>query len=413
MTEKEHHLYGGSSADIWVNCHGWASLVKDLPPEPPTVHSLRGTALHTGVLERKIKAEIEHRISGAELKFDYSDIEHWPEEGPEYADEHWELFWKETLEQFVTGKKIYIEKKVMLFPELDAGGTADIIVLYYNDKGKLVLVVEDDKFGKVRISPDKEQLKFYLTAVNKLVREQGKKVDEFIAKVYQPSHSERYTSHKFTKSEIEKAELKYEKAIIESKKDNPKFKVGDWCTYCKAQGRCLTYKKHLDAKMELMVVRNRDTVSLTPIDQLPVETRVKIAFLGEKLSKYIKEVQKSILLDFMHKTPEELVELRKYVKVVEGQSKRQFKDTELLAKDMQELGVNPFKEPKIELKGLGAMETALVQIGYPKKEAAKIVDSYTEKPKGKPKITTADDSKPDYQFDNAASLLDDYDDSEY
>jgi len=203
--EKEHHLYGGSNCDIWSNCFGATSLMVGLPEEPPTTHSLRGTALHTGVLEVKTKKEIDHRISGGELAFDYSKIEHWPEEGPDLAEEFWQLIWKNVLEQFVTGKTIFIEKKLMLFPELDAGGTADSVVLYYNDKGKLVAVVGDCKFGRVRVEPDKEQLKFYLTALNKLVKAKGKQIEEFRSFVYQPMHTEVYTEHKFTKSEIEKA----------------------------------------------------------------------------------------------------------------------------------------------------------------------------------------------------------------
>lgn len=405
-SEKDHNLYGGSSADIWPNCYGWASLVKDLPPDPPTEHTLRGTALHTGVLEIKTKTEIDYRLTGIELKFDYSGIENWPAEGPELADEYWNYIWTEVLEQFVTGKTIYIEKKLMLFPELDSGGTGDFIVLYYSDKGKLIAHVNDCKFGKVRVTPDKEQLKFYLVALNKLIREKGKQIDEFHSSVYQPNHTEqKFTTHKFTKNEIERAEAKYEKAIIESKKDNPKFKVGEWCTYCKAQGRCTTYKKHLDKEMELMVIRNREEVSLTPIETLSDESLMKIALFGEKVTKYIKNVKKEVMMRFLNGKPVA------GLKIIEGRSNRIFKDEAHVIAEMQKLGVNPFKEP--EIKGLGAMEKELISIGNKKADAAKIVDSFTEKPQGKPKITTIDDPKPDYLFTTAVSLLEDYDDSEY
>jgi len=404
-TEKAHHLYGGSSADIWVNCPGWASLVKDLPPEAAGVHAERGTALHKGVLEVKTHTEIQHRIKGTPLEFDYSSIPNWPEEGPDLADEFWSLIWERVLEQFITGKTIFIEKKLMLFPELDCGGTADFIALFYNDKGKFVAVLGDCKFGKVRVSPDKEQLKFYLTALNRAVKAKGRSIDEFRSFVYQPSHSEVFTEHKFTKSEIEKAEVKYEKAIIESKKENPKFKVGSHCEYCKAQGKCITYNKHLDTQMEIMVLRNKTEVSLAPAETLSDESLAKIALFGEKITKYIKNVKGEVMQRFLNGKPVA------GLKIVESRSNRIFRNEAQVIDEMQKLGINPFKDP--EIKGLGAMENSLVQIGYKKADAKKVIDSFTDKPYGKPKITTADDPKPDYIFKDASSLLDSFDDSEY
>ena len=409
--DKEHHLYGGSSADQWTNCYGWASLIKNMPYEPAGKAADRGTALHKGVLEVKAAGEIKHLLDGSERSFDYSNIPDWPEEGPELAEDFWEKVWERVLEQFITGKTIYIEKKLMLFSELDCGGTGDFIVLYYNDKGKLVAVLGDCKFGKVRVEPDKEQLKFYLVALNKLVREKGKQIDEFKSFVYQPTHVEPFTEHTFTRSEIERAEAKYEKAIIESKKDKPKFKVGSWCEWCKVQGRCETYNKHLDKEMELMLIRNREEVSLIPAEALSDEMVSKIVLFGDKLTKYIANVKKEAFLRFMHRSPEENAELRKHVKIVEGRSNRVIKDESHVISEFTKIGANAFKEP--ELKGLGALESELISIGYKKAEAKKYVDSFTEKPPGKPKITTVDDPKPDYQFTTAVSMLEEYDDSDY
>lgn len=404
MTEKEHHLYGGSSAYSWVNCHGWASLITQMPPDSPSKDAARGTALHTGTLDIKSRAEIDYLTSGKERVLDYTAIPNFPEEGPRLAEEFWDIVWKEVLEQFITGKTIYIEKKLMLFPDLDSGGTADFIVLYYNDKGKLVAFLGDCKFGKVRVEPDEEQLKFYLTALNRIVREKGKQIDEFRSFVYQPMHSEPFTQHKFTKSEIERAEAKYEKAIIESKKDKPKFKVGDWCTYCKAQGRCTAYNEHLNKEMDLMVIRNRDSVSFAPVETLSDETKAKIVLFSDKITKYMKAVKKDVLLSFMNGKPVA------GLKVVEGRSNRVYKDELHIAEEMSKLGINPYNAPTV--KGLGAMEEELVSIGHKRVDAKKIVSSFCIKPEGKPKITTIDDPKPDFKFQGIESLFEEYDDSE-
>ncbi len=139
MTTKEHEIFGGSSVKYWLNCFGWASRIQNLPEDLPGEAALRGTALHTGVLELKLRQELDNKLYGTVVNPDYSTIPNWPEEGEELAEEFWKYFWTEILEEFVTGKTIYIEKKLMLFSDLGSGGTADVIVIWYNDKGKLVL----------------------------------------------------------------------------------------------------------------------------------------------------------------------------------------------------------------------------------------------------------------------------------
>ncbi len=119
--EKAHHTCGGSNAKQWGNCHGYLSLASTMPDEPSGPAAIRGTALHTGVLEVKTYEEIECLREGHAPTLDYSLISDWPEEGPQLAEEFWQHVWKEVLEEFITGKTIYIEKKLMLFPDLDFG----------------------------------------------------------------------------------------------------------------------------------------------------------------------------------------------------------------------------------------------------------------------------------------------------
>lgn len=413
MTEKAHHVYGGSTAKQWANCYGWASLVKELPPEEPGEKAKRGTALHTGVLERKVLSEINHRLHGTDVipnvPASYKDIPDWPEEGIVYAHEFWTWVWSNILEEFITGKKIYIEKKLMLFPDLDAGGTADFITMYYNDKGKFVAVLGDCKFGRIPVAASDEQLKFYLTALNKAAKEKGRQIDEFKAFIYQPDVEDGespFKEHTFTKSEIERAETKYLKAITESKKEKPKFKVGDWCTWCKAKAKCAAYTKHYDEQMELTVIRNRDLNTVNFIDVAVTEDDVleKIHLFKDKVLDLFKKVDKEIIHRIMNKT------YTGKLKCVDGTTKSKFTDPNKVIEVMTAHGVDPYNDPK--LLGIGDMTKRLqAATNKTKKEADAIIKPLTSKPPAPPKLTSIDDPRPDYQF-TAGTVIDIDSDSE-
>lgn len=396
---KDHHLYGGSSVKFWSNCHGWASLMSTHPEELPGPAARRGTALHTGVLEVKTAAEIEHRLTGKDVVLNYDNIEDWPPEGPELAEEFWELLWTNILEEFITGKTIHIEKKLMLFTELDAGGTADVAVLWYNDKGKLVAAVGDCKFGRVKIHASDEQLKFYLAALNKIVREKGKEIDEFISFVYQPESSEKFSTHSFTKSQIVRAEIKYEKAILESKKDKPSFKAGDWCEYCKVKGKCKAYTKYIDKQMELMVIKTENKIEFTPPDLLSDEIIAKVVLFGSKIEKQIESIRSEAFRRLVtgHKI--------EGLKLVQSGGRRSIKDTPDAIKTLIEAGVEPYKPVLINIKEATTLLKGTGEHKRKKKEIDAIMDKVCVKSEGKIRVTTADDPSPEVIITNPEDLL--------
>jgi len=403
--EKEHHLYGGSTAKYWSNCAGWASQTAGLPHEEAGKAAARGTALHKGILEVRVQAELNKLMHGTPVSVDYSRIKDWPEEGPMLADEFWSLFFEKTLEGFITGKQIYIEKKLMYSAELDCGGTADVVVLHINDKGKLVGTVGDCKFGRIEVLPDEEQLLFYLVVLNMLAKEKGKQIEVFNSFIYQPECAPNWKEHTFTKSEVERAELRYAKAIAESKKENPKFKVGDHCEWCKLRGRCNAYVKHLDKEMELTVLRNKDlgTVQFIDVATTPSDTLAKIHLFKDKIKAIFSAVDKELLIRMAYgEKIEGLI-------IVEGVTKRKFRDDPEVSTTLLSHGINPYKEAP--LMGIGDMTKALQAAkSITKKEADVIINPLTVKPEGQPKITTSDNPAPEFVFTDASKLLEGLDD---
>lgn len=394
IEEKAHHKFGGSTAKYWANCYGWVKLMETIPYEPAGAAADKGTALHTGILERKTHSEINYIRTGNRLPIVYDDIPNWPIDGAEIAEAFWKSVWVEVLEEFLTGKVTYIEKKLMYSVEEDSGGTADFIVMYHNDKAQLVGCVGDLKSGFVRVEPSEEQLLFYLTCLYLRAKEKGKEIEVFKSFVYQPSHVKPYTEHYFKKSQILKAVDKYQKAINESKKENPKFKVGDYCRWCKVQSKCKAYNKHLGKQMDLAVTDNK----ITEVEVLPDETLRNIFVYADRIEGYLSAVRKEIISRFAQGKPIE------GLKIVAGVSKRKWKAEEFVEETLAAHKINPIVTQK-KLLGIGAVEGMLKKAGKSKEDIQAIMYTVTEKPPAPPKITTVDDEREAITLDNGVGLL--------
>lgn len=401
MEEKVHHTYGSSSAKYWSKCPAWASRMSVIPHEPAGKAADKGTALHYGVLEVKTKAEIEYRRTGKQVSIDYSSIPNWPAEGAEIADEFWHTLWTEVLEEIITGKVVWIEKKVMLFPDLDCGGTADVLVMYKDDKNKTVLVAGDLKTGRIQIDPSDEQLLFFCVGAYLNAMEKGVEIDEFRTFVFQPTapEGERYKPHKFTKNQVIRTVEKYKKAILASKKDKPKPKAGDWCMYCKVQAGCPAYNKHLSAEMDLETIRTKD---FPAVEDLSDETIRKFWMYSDKLKEYISQVNKYIIRRAIQGKPVE------GLKIVAGVAKRRFKDQVKAEETLREYGINPMKE---SLMGITAVTAMLKNKGLKKEEIDAIMYEIAPRPPAPPKITIASDPKPELDI-SRPDLLGGYEEPE-
>lgn len=390
--EKAHHLYGGSTAKYWSNCHGWASLQSTLPKEEEAGEAaIKGTALHTGILERKFFSEIQHRLHGTPVNVTYDDIPFWPEDGEELAENFWQDVWVHALEEIVTGKQIYIERKLMLFPELDAGGTADVVILYTNDKSQVVCVVGDLKTGYHEVLPSDVQLLFYICAAQKIAKEKGLRIDVFKSFVWQPTKHPAYSEHVFSASKVESTIRKFERAIALSK-EKPKFKVGDYCKFCKAQSLCPAYHKHLNGHMDIEIRQELPAVATLSDDIL-----VRLFKASDKIETYISNLRKHIINRFVTGTPVE------GLKVVAGVSKRRWKNEQIAQDLLFNTGIDA-TQPKII--GIGEAEKRLKNSGKTKEEISSIIYTLTEKGPAPPKLTTTDDPRPAVDVSGCQLLTD-------
>lgn len=406
--EKLHHLFGSSTAKIWSNCYGWAALTEQanqqridagLPPEAPGEAADIGTASHIAILERRFVSEIDHLRNGTPINTKYDDIPNIPEDVSEEAEEFTSTIMEELLEGIVTGKQIYIEKKLMYDESQDAGGTADLVAIYLNDKAEVVLAVADLKTGRVQVEADSEQNLFLLAAAFKKLENTKFKPSHFVSAIYQTTSTPKFKKHVFTKSDVAKAIKRYDKALVEAKKEKPKFKVGSWCEYCKVKARCKEFAKHVDETMEMKVAL---AGKLPQVEELDDEQLRKIFLFGDVVEDYLKAVRVHAMKRFTIGRP------IPGLKVVEGRSNRAWVNPEQAITVLEAHGLEASVK---KIKGLGEIEKLLKASGKSKLEIAEIMASLTAKPPAKHKVTSVDDPRPEVIV-NSAQLLDELDKAE-
>ena len=399
ISEKLHHTFGSSTAKHWVNCYGWASITSMLPQQEAGEAADTGTALHAGTLERYVKAKLHELETGEVLEVKYYDIPNWPKDGHLFAEHFWMTIWTRVLEQLLTGKRICIESKLMLFPDQDSGGTGDIVVYYHNDKAQVVCVVGDIKSGRVRVEPSGEQNKFLLAGAYLRAKEKGIEIDVFKSFIYQPSHSEVYTEHTFTKNQILTAIKKYQKAITESRKDNPKFKVGDHCEWCKAQGVCKAYHTHM--KKDAAVVLSGSGFPI--VETLAEEELVKINALSEDVTSYFKKVKEAIVSKFMHGTAGDY--LKQNLKLVQGLGHRAWIDESKAIDTLETFGIRATETQIIGVPEAESRLKASSEVGMKPKDIYNVISSLTLRPKAAIRLVDINHKEPAMAIQPAGSLL--------
>jgi predicted enzyme related to lactoylglutathione lyase len=373
MSEKEekHEIYGGSNAVNWVNCYGYISLEQQLGDEckqEPGPAAIEGSRLHK-ICEKFVKTKINHLLEGTS---DVNESEYTAED-LEFAKAYYQAVFDGALEGIVTGKKILVERKVYLSKELSAGGIGDILTVYYNDKAELVLDIVDLKTGRIVVEPDHEQFLYYLVcAMTELEDIHNVIIDKGIAHVYQPSDTdEPFKTHIYKKAQLVRAKNKYLKAIAESRKENPKFKPGKWCEWCKLKLKCVEHNKYLSKNLDLDIAKLDTAPSIPDVETLPDDYIRRLIVHGPDFVELVKAAQKHGLKRFMSNNPIE------GVKVIAGRSRRGWADPEdsITADSLKSLNVKPWKKVLI---GIGDAEK---QLGKDKKKLNSLVITKQTAPK--------------------------------
>lgn len=345
---RAHARFNFSGAHRWLNCEGSIALSEKAPEQAPSPYAKKGTLQHEAN-EKALIQFLQYKQTGTgdypqwSIESDES-CEFDAEQAVEISKLYVKLVWEKALEQALTGKAYALEDKLILNKDLDLWGTADFWAVYINDKAKRTAIFIDYKNGHYPVEVRKNpQIMAYACALRAELRRHGKDLDTVRTAIIQPNaNCEPYRECSYTAKQLDVFEKKlYKKvnAILSAKK--PKYKVGDWCTFCPAMALCGAYKKSLEEKQMLPSLKDN---ALPDVEKLSDGELSQIALHADRLEEFLKAVKTYIINRHIKGAPVA------GCKVVEKNGKRGWiKDEEKIAKTLKDKGLEPYREKLITI----------------------------------------------------------------
>lgn len=234
---SKHVLYGGSSAEIWRHCPGWAKLIQQVPKRPagPAAHA--GTAQHH-VMERLLKDPDLEPKQFAEAKIPTEGGDITLHDGYiasiEIALDEWEKIIGEYEDQENAEGEIqtFAERFFSGGPE-DQGGTVDGLVVRA-PRASFV----DFKFGQYEVEAEGWQNYWYMICARREMPSLFRGVQEWESIIIQPAYEPAVDRVVVPSSVLDRMEQEAMSAIKASQEPNPHFVEGDWCRWCDAKLAC-------------------------------------------------------------------------------------------------------------------------------------------------------------------------------
>lgn len=354
-----HLECGGSNSSQWFNCGMSVILGRQVERGPAGKAAVDGTFQHAAN-EMATTDFLKHKEHGTDPDArTLASFANYPAV-IEQAFEYRERMWKELFKESVTGKVWFIEEAVVARPDIPAaGGPVDTGVIYKDDRGRLTAHLNDYKNGVVLVSPDSFQNRVYALALMRVMDGLGKRIDTFITSIYQPNAGldDPYSEKRFTRKQIETFGNKVDKQInsIYGLDGKPKYKMGDWCTYCKAQTKCEKYQKELEKKSKINMLQV--VQSSEPIAASSGWTDEQLALLvqHEDQFKEMLKQAKSHIMGACMRNPGYLG-----FKVVRKKGRRMWSDASgTLVKIMNTFDVKPEAVAQLKLRGIADVTKVL------------------------------------------------------
>lgn len=228
MPEK-HVLYGGSNAERWLPCAGYASLSKLVPRKPVGQAAIDGTAQHKCMEMMLEDPDLEPK------KFLGTTVL-----GVEITQEH--VFalevaleaYCEIVDSYPEDATIFSEKFVGLrgVDDEEIGGTMDAGIVC-GDKGAII----DFKFGQIEKGADGSQNLFYGVCARKSIPAFAG-VKELASYIIQPAYDPAIDKIVYTDAILDRFEQTMRNAISASQAPNPHYTEGEWCGWCEGKLAC-------------------------------------------------------------------------------------------------------------------------------------------------------------------------------
>lgn len=392
MPDKHAYL-SASSAERWIHCPGSARVATLFPEsrspvadEGTLAHELAATMIQYNA-EQIGKVEYEAttaRIRDKVEKFyaEHTDLKGSFEVMQKILEPYITYVWEEhqaaikadAAAVIMTEQRVSFEKYV---PE--GFGTSDVVII---GGGKATII--DLKYGKgVPVSAvGNPQIRLYaLGAID--AYDILYDFDTVKLVIYQP-RKDSVTDEEMSVKELQDwAEKVVAPAAKEAAGDNAPCHAGPWCDshFCPAAGSCKARAEYI---LEIERHSGKDPALLSDEELGDVLKRL------DSLQSFTKKVQDYALNSIDHGHP------IKGWKIIEGQSRRTYKDPDAVAAAAIKAGYKEALLYERNLIGITKMEDLMG-----KKEFEKVLGGLVIKPAGKPKL--APESDPHPAFNSAAS----------
>lgn len=422
--ERSHAICSASSAERWLACVAAPAMEELAPLSPPSPYAEEGTKAHELIEHllnpliakwnktRQIDKDAIDKISiNAHLGLLPVPLHYaCPPEMIDHAATYCVTFINLVTER--KPRKVFLEERVELFPQLSMYGTADAFYSYQTDKGR-VLSIWDFKYGKGKVvEANSPQLIYYAAAVRKMYPTASFDVIEL--NVYQPraSHDDGILrTHILTSGELDSWTQKFFQAgsismdLVGKPKDKlqKKTTAGDHCGFCRAKPICDTHANYLNERAGFDFMDDPDLLVPvkadwhTTITDKDKERIAAILSVKKDIESYLSSVQQAAMNLILSGG-----DLPGW-KIVEGRSVRKWrKDAEQVAKELQSLGVQDPWDKKI--RGLGSVESELRKLGMKPKEVRDVVSPLVEMSSPSFSLAPLDDPRPAVEGSEKAQL---------
>lgn len=295
MSDKAHSDYGGSVAEKWLECAGYVEAVRDLPPSPPTIHTVGGSAQHALNERVTMTGCRPEEFIGKPWSSVYHDCP------AEFADNLYDegnvercRVWVDAIHEHFDPMQFRLdfEEKVVLSsisPELY--GSADLIAIDVTNK---ILAVPDykDGSGKIVDVTTSPQPRFYAVGADDTYQLGIDASWTVIYMIVQPKAPQPVTFHKTNGNDVIEWRGVFRRAWERSKVD-PQRRAGEHCHWCRAAGTCKTL-----AESKRLAIRSEFNGPTSP-SKLTQEQIANILRVAPEVESWLEEVRSHALAQAM------------------------------------------------------------------------------------------------------------------
>jgi hypothetical protein len=367
-----HSLFGASAAHIWTNCTAQPCLASQAKTfEESSDYANEGTTAHN------IAAEILKGVLPLE------SIGNLPDEMIDAIT----TYVKYVRRHVKKTSKLYVEQRIRL-DSIDGGhffGTADAIV-----SSKKTLTIIDFKYGQgISVQPENNpQLLYYLLGAIELEGLDIMCGKKFYVAIVQP----RMEKDPIRKVEVPARSLIAFQAFLEGRyekvKEDPEYRQGPWCQFCKVKGVCPELKRISNVTTKTDI--EGDVTSLPEVEQLSMDTISKVLENASAIKKWLTAVE-----TYGYNLALEGCEIPRHKLVLGGRATRKWINESKVAEELQsEYGLDIFD---IKLKSPAQMEKLV--------DDKEVVQQYVMVPEKKPVLVSDTDKREPYNLGNELTSL--------